>query len=57
MGTHVKRTKAERDPTLKPAGKSKKFRDACTKYFIDVTAELTVNNANGSAIPIVLKVR
>jgi hypothetical protein len=51
------RRKAECDPTLKPIGKSKKFRDARTKYFIDVRAELTVNSANGSAIPIVLQVR
>ncbi len=57
MSTTPKRTKAERDPALKSTSKSNKFCDARTKYFIDVSAELTVNNANGAAMQIALKVR
>ena len=49
--------KAERDPSLKSDHKTKNFRDARTKYFMDVSAELTVNNSSGIALSIMLKVR
>ncbi len=57
MGTHTRKTKAKRDSAQEMIGKSKKFRDARTKYFIDVKAELEVNNTNGITTSIVLKVR